>query len=177
MITLKPWLLNILACPIDKHHPLEATFFRWEIPDAEIAKIAAEAGKPAKELEEKYRVLRKQLGDGTISPSSIAAITDLTGNESTEEHLKKTLKILKGKAGKPEELDSLYRYMSILEVAEGLLRCPECGRWYPVGCSVESIPELMPDELREREKELEWLAKWRSLVPPVVLSDGKPFSL
>jgi uncharacterized protein YbaR (Trm112 family) len=174
---LKPWLLNILACPIDKHHPLEAIFFRWETPDAELAKTAAEAGKPANDLQEKYRVLQKQLGDGTISPPSLLAITDLSGNESTGDLLKKALKILKGKTGEPKDLDSLYRYLSTLEVAEGLLFCPKCGRWYPVGCSVESTPELMPDELREREKELEWLSKWRSLAPPSVVRDGKPFSL
>ncbi len=174
---MKPWLLNILACPIDKHHPLEAIFFRWETPDAELTKTTAEAGKPTNELQEKYRVLQKQLGDGTISPPSLLAITDLSGNESTGDLLKKALKILKSKAEKPKDLDSLYRYLSTLEVAEGLLRCPKCGRWYPVGCSVESIPELMPDELRERETELEWLSKWRSLAPPSVVRDGKPFSL
>jgi hypothetical protein len=34
----------------------------------------------------------------------------------------------------------------------------------------------MPDELREREKELAWLERWRRLVPASVLKGGKPFS-
>ena len=35
---MKPWLLNVLACPIDKHHPLEAYFFKWETSDEELEK-------------------------------------------------------------------------------------------------------------------------------------------
>ncbi len=174
---MKPWLLNILACPIDKHHPLEAYFFRWETPEAEIAKAAAEAGKPSKELEEKYRVLRKQLGDGTISPPSISIIVDKTGSKAAEELRGKVVKLLTGKPEGKEELDTIYRYLNMLELGEGLLYCPECGRWYPIGSAVESIPELMPDELREREKDTEWLGKWRSLAPEGAVKRGKPFSL
>jgi len=173
---LKPWLLNILACPIDKHHPLEAYFFRWETTESDIKKLAAESGHPAKELEEKYKVLRKQLSDGTISPPSIDAVVDETGNKETAALLKTTQQVLKGKVESQADLDRLHRYLSSLELAEGLLRCPECGRWYPIGNNVESIPELMPDELREKEKELTWLEKWRSLAPIAVLSGGKPFS-
>ncbi len=173
---MKPWLLNILACPIDKHHPLEAYFFKWETTEDDVKKLVAEAGHPTKELEEKYLVLKKQLGDGTISPPSIDAVVDKTGNENTATMLEATRKLLKEKTASPYDLDRLYKYLNGLELSEGLLRCPECGRWYPIGNNVESIPELMPDELREREKELAWLEKWRSLTPASVLEDGKPFS-
>ena len=74
-----------------------------------------------------------------------------------------------------EEIDILYRYLNLVEVEEGLLRCPKCSRWYPIGNSVETIPELMPDDLREEEKELTWLRKWIDLVPISVKTDGKPF--
>jgi uncharacterized protein YbaR (Trm112 family) len=173
---LKPWLLSILACPIDKHHPLEAYFFRWETPEAEIDKIASESGQPSKDLEDKYRILRKQLEDGTISSPSVSAITDKTGSKTVSVLQEKTLKILAGKP-KKSDIDILYRYLNVLELGEGLLYCPECRRWYPIGSSVESIPELMPDDLREREKDLAWLGKWKSLVPEKVLKNGKPFSL
>ncbi len=174
---MKPWLLNILACPIDKHHPLEAYFFRWETPEAEVEKAAAEAGKPAKELDEKYRILRKQLEDGTISPPSISAIVDRTGSKAAEELRGKTVKLLAGKPEEKKEIDVIYRYLNTLELGEGLLYCPECGRWYPIGSAVESIPELMPDELRDGEKDTEWLEKWRSLTPEKVVMNGKPFRL
>ncbi len=174
---MKPWLLNILACPIDKHHPLEAYFFSWETPETDMEKIAMELGQPLKNLEEKYGVLRKQLEDGTISPPSVSAITDKTGSKAAVLLHKKTVKILDEKQMKPEDIDILYRYLNMLELGEGLLYCPECERWYPIGSSVESIPELMPDDLREGEKDLEWLRKWKSLVPAKILKKGKPFSL
>ena len=77
----------------------------------------------------------------------------------------------------PEGIDVLYRYLNLVEVEEGLLRCPKCGRWYPIGSAVETIPELMPDDLREKERDLEWLAKWKDKVPEEVLTEGKPFTL
>jgi uncharacterized protein YbaR (Trm112 family) len=172
---LKPWLLNILACPIDKHHPLEAYFFSWETPEKDIKDIAVDAGKPKNELEEKYKILRKQLSDGTISPPSIDAIKDLTGSKATVSLQAKATKLLHGKPESKEDLDTLYSYLNNLDLREGLLVCPECGRWYPIGRSVETIPELMPDELREREKELEWVEKWKGIVPKKVLDEGKPF--
>ena len=75
------------------------------------------------------------------------------------------------------EIDVLNRYLNLIEVDSGLLVCPRCQRWYPIGCAVETIPELMPDELRDRERELNWMEKWRALIPRKVLEEGKPFNL
>jgi uncharacterized protein YbaR (Trm112 family) len=174
---LKPWLLNILACPMDKHHPLEAYFYRWETSETEMEKIADEVGKPKMDREDKYRILKKQLSDGTISPPSIRAIKDLTGSKAANTLLAKASKILQGKPESKEDIDALYSYMNVSDLGEGLLFCPECNRWYPIGSAVESIPELMPDELREEDKDLEWLKKWRAVVPEKVLKNGKPFKL
>ncbi len=170
---MKPWLLNLLACPIDKHHPLEAHFFRWETEDIE--KVAADAGKPKRGLNDKYAILKKQLRDGTISSSAIAAVHDHTGSKAAASLHAEALKLLGGKPEKAEDLDTLYSYMNAIELAEGLLFCPECKRWYPIGSAVEGIPELMPDELREAEKDLAWLKKWQKVVPDAVLKGGKPF--
>ena len=172
---MRPWLLNILACPMDKHHPLEAYFYRWETSEAEMEKISAEAGKPKMEREDKYRILKKQLKDGTISPPAIRAIKDLTGSKPANTLLAKASKLLQGKPESTEDVDALYSYMNVPDLGEGLLFCPECSRWYPIGSAVESIPELMPDELREEDKDLEWLEKWRAVVPEKVLKNGKPF--
>jgi uncharacterized protein YbaR (Trm112 family) len=174
---LKPWLLNLLACPIDKHHPLETYFYRWETSEAELENTAAEAGKPKKGLEDKYSILKKQLGDGTISPPAIAAINDLTGSKAAAELQAKATKLLQGKPSEKEGLDAIYSYLNIPELGEGILFCPECNRWYPIGSAVETIPELMPDDLREAEKDLAWLAKWKGVTPKKILSNGKPFKL
>jgi uncharacterized protein YbaR (Trm112 family) len=174
---LKPWLLNILACPIDKHHPLEAYFFRWETKEADIEKITSEAGEPKKGLEDKYSILKKQLGNGTISPPAIAAVKDKTGSKAATSLQAKVAKLLLGKPEEKEDLDTLYSYMNVIELGEGLLYCPECSRWFPIGSAVEGIPELMPDELREEEKDLMWLTKWKNVAPEGVLVKGKPFKL
>ncbi len=174
---MKPWLLNLLACPIDKHHPLDAHFFKWETTYDEIAKVASEAGKPKKGLEDKYAILKKQLKDGTISPPAIVAIHDHTGSDTTKNLHAEALKLIKGKLEKTEDLDILYSYMNTLELAEGLLYCSECRRWFPIGSAVEGIPELMPDELRDAEKDLAWLRKWEKVAPKAVLTKGEPFRL
>ncbi len=60
------------------------------------------------------------------------------------------------------------------EIAEGLLVCPECDRWYPI---IDEIPQMLPDDLREAKEDLPWLEKWRARVPERTLAQGKPFRL
>ncbi len=186
---MKPWLLNILACPIDKHHPLEARFFSWETSAEELRKIASEAGEPSPHFRKSYRHLAKQLKDGTISPSAMRAIKDATGSEDSArlladsvEAMSRLEQILDRPEEEllrdfPEDIDRLYRLLNLLELDAGLLVCPECGRWYPIGSAVETIPELLPDDLRERDRDLAWLERWQEQVPSSVLERGKPFNL
>ena len=77
----------------------------------------------------------------------------------------------------PKDIDSLNRYLHRLEVDAGLLVCPECGRWYPIGSAVETIPEMLPDDLREKDRDLEWMEKWSHLIPANVLEEGKPYNI
>ena len=84
---MKPWLLNILACPIDKHHPLEAYFFNWETKEEEINKITSEAAKPNKHFAKSYKHLSKQILDNTISFPSIEIIIDKTHSENSKKLL------------------------------------------------------------------------------------------
>jgi uncharacterized protein YbaR (Trm112 family) len=60
------------------------------------------------------------------------------------------------------------------EIDDGLLICPECSRWYPIR---DSIPELLPDELRKRKEDVPFLKKWRLRIPERILMDGNPFNL
>jgi uncharacterized protein YbaR (Trm112 family) len=186
---LKPWLLNILACPIDKHHPLEAYFYSWETPGDELEKISDDAGKPNPVFKKQYRHLVKQIADGTISFEALNEIRDRTGSLHTAELYMEVRKIIDRLdtesdrseenllASYPKGLDVLYRYLNLVEVEEGLIRCPECDRWYPIGSAVETIPELMPDDLREEERDMEFLKKWESKLPDEVKVGGKPFNL
>jgi len=185
---MKPWLLNILACPIDKHHPLEAHFFTWETSEEKIDGNADSAGTPSSEHEKNYKQMAKQLTDGTISPPAIKNIKDSSESQGSKSLLAGALDALAGIGDTdskseadvlkeyPTEIDALNKYMHLLEVDAGLLVCPECGRWYPIGSAVETIPEMLPDDLREKERDLEWMEKWSHLIPEKVLGEGKPYS-
>jgi len=186
---LKPWLLNILACPIDKHHPLEARFFSWDTSQEELRKIASEAGEPSTHFKKSYKHLAKQLRDETISLAAMRAVEDMTGSEDSAgllagaveatTRLGAVLDLSEEKLLQdyPDDIDRLYRFLNLVEVDAGLLVCPECARWYPIGSAVETIPELLPDDLRERDRDLAWLERWRALVPASVLERGEPFNL
>jgi len=60
------------------------------------------------------------------------------------------------------------------EIVEGMIVCPKCMRWYPIK---EEIPEMLPDERREKRHEISYLKKWQDKIPAKILSEGKPFNL
>lgn len=186
---MKPWLLNILACPLDKHHPLDAYWFSWETTEEEMEKMNREAGNPSHYFKNQYEHLAKQITDGTISPESLQVIHDETGSIYAQElyiDVKKFIERLKFEVESevddlltrfPEGIDILYRYLNLIEVEEGLLHCSKCGRWYPIGSAVETIPELMPDDLREEDRDRIWFNKWKEKIPEKILENGNPFGL
>jgi uncharacterized protein YbaR (Trm112 family) len=59
------------------------------------------------------------------------------------------------------------------EVEEGILLCPECGRWFAV---CEGIPHLVRDGLRLVEKELAFLEYYKDDIPENILN-GLPFGI
>jgi uncharacterized protein YbaR (Trm112 family) len=60
------------------------------------------------------------------------------------------------------------------EIEEGILVCSNCGRWYPI---IETIPHMLPDDLRESHEDLEFLNKWKAKIPELTLKQGKPYNL
>lgn len=59
-------------------------------------------------------------------------------------------------------------------IVDGVLLCDQCGRYYPI---IDEIPVMLPDGLRNRKEDLEFLEKWKGKVPERVLHAGKPWSL
>lgn len=59
-------------------------------------------------------------------------------------------------------------------IKQGVMLCKSCGRYYPI---IDEIAVMLPDELRSRKEDLEFLQKWRERVPESVLSKGRPWSL
>ena len=60
------------------------------------------------------------------------------------------------------------------EIEEGILICSSCGRWYPI---IETIPHMLPDDLRQPREDTEFLEKWKGKVPESILKEGKPVNL
>lgn len=59
-------------------------------------------------------------------------------------------------------------------VTEGILFCSKCKRFYPI---VDEIPVLLPDDLREKEREMNILLKWRAQLPSKIIAEGRPWHL
>jgi uncharacterized protein YbaR (Trm112 family) len=59
-------------------------------------------------------------------------------------------------------------------IMEGILFCTKCNRYYPIK---EEIPVMLPDELRKRQEDLDFLRKWQSRIPEKVIKQGNPWHL
>ena len=59
-------------------------------------------------------------------------------------------------------------------IEEGMLFCNSCSRFYPI---VEEIPIILPDELRDKNKDLELMKKWRDSLPEKVVNKALPWHL
>jgi uncharacterized protein YbaR (Trm112 family) len=64
------------------------------------------------------------------------------------------------------------------EIDEALIKCPKCGRWYPV---IDGIACMLPDDLRmeskQRKEETAFLERWKEKIPTDILKNGIPFGL
>ena len=59
-------------------------------------------------------------------------------------------------------------------IEEGLLLCRTCLRFYPI---TEEIPIILPDELRDKKKDLEFLKTWNEAIPKDLLKNLKPWTI
>ena len=59
-------------------------------------------------------------------------------------------------------------------IEEGMLFCNSCLRFYPI---VEEIPIILPDELRDKNNDLNFLKKWGNSLPDKVVKRSLPWHL
>ncbi|HJU79437.1 MAG TPA: Trm112 family protein [Nitrososphaeraceae archaeon] len=59
-------------------------------------------------------------------------------------------------------------------IKEGVLFCSQCSRYYPI---IEEIPVMLPDELRDEEKDIQFLQKWHEKIPSKIIKNGHPWHL
>jgi uncharacterized protein YbaR (Trm112 family) len=111
------------------------------------------------------------------NPNSLATIAD---NEESDSQ--KTLTNEEQNDQKTREPSTSANSASILEinkepsetVEEGLLLCRTCLRFYPI---TEEIPIILPDELRDKKKDIEFLKTWNGSIPIDLLKNLKPWTI
>jgi len=59
-------------------------------------------------------------------------------------------------------------------VSEGALFCSKCLRFYPI---IEEIPIMLPDELRNKDQEIEFLTNNKKKLPEKIISMANPWHL
>ena len=59
-------------------------------------------------------------------------------------------------------------------ISEGTIFCSKCSRYYPI---IEEIPIMLPDELRDKNQDIEFLNKHKSTLPEKIVTKGVPWHL
>lgn len=59
-------------------------------------------------------------------------------------------------------------------ISEGALFCSKCSRFYPI---IEEIPIMLPDELRNKEQEMEFLINNKQKLPDKIITKANPWHL
>ena len=59
-------------------------------------------------------------------------------------------------------------------VLEGAIYCSKCSRFYPI---IEEIPIMLPDELRDKDQDIEFLKRNQSKLPEKIIMQASPWHL
>lgn len=207
---MKPWLFDILACPIDKHYPLKLIIFSYETQPEKFQSILGEYTK--RDIE---KIKSQEIIDFSEDKNAIL-IKDNIILEFTkmDDYLKKIISRIKEfnniedrssnnlsmkcfELSKTKVKDKLIKFSSNLkkggvdsiipelyfvnqvkleiEIETGILYCEKCKRWYPI---VETIPQMLPDKYRDKDKDIEFLQNNKSLLDNDFLnSELKPYNI
>jgi len=71
------------------------------------------------------------------------------------------------------ENNNVYNNSNIV-ITEGVLFCTKCSRFYPI---IDEIPVMLPDELREKQTDIDFLKQWNNKLPEKVVKRGNPWHL
>ncbi len=145
-------MLDILVCPFDKESELELYEFTTRNLEGKEMKIGIEPKSENLELDESIKNKRQ------ISNTNPISISDVTKG---------------GEKNKNEITSNGHTYHDLV-IEEGILFCNSCFRFYPI---VEEIPIILPDELRDKNKDLELLKKWSKSLPEKIVKKALPWHL
>lgn len=207
---MKPWLFDILACPIDKKYPLDLYIFSYESRIDKFTSMLETIQDRNIENLKSENVIKISTVDGIIylqdnlvlektplisylklikqSLDELENIHDLSGIESSKTLLNYIRTTIYNKLktsiqnSTENNLDALLPELVIInkfkfeiEIETGVLLCPECKRWFPI---IDTIPQMLPDEYRDKELEIEFLKTNKNLLHKGFFKqDLKPFNL
>lgn len=139
---MKYRLMDILACPMCKHFPLELYVI-------EVEKYVER---------EKYIQILLQKQEPPLCELYCYKLQLPVG---------KSLKELRGEK-------TPCNICLKIEVVTGVIFCPSCLRWYPV---IDGIPRMLPDNLRKRSGDLDFLRRYTNKLPDKIVREGKPWNI
>jgi uncharacterized protein YbaR (Trm112 family) len=61
-----------------------------------------------------------------------------------------------------------------VEIETGIINCEQCQRFYPIR---NTIPIMLPDEMRKKSEDIEFLETNKESIPEKILKNGKPYHL
>ncbi|MEM3149035.1 MAG: hypothetical protein QXQ21_09090, partial [Candidatus Jordarchaeales archaeon] len=175
-----------------KHYPLKLSIFEWEDDSAKRILNAGESyakgdvGNMKKELKGSVKVDKaKEIVEDELARSSIEVnkyislfkekVNSIFRNVVVDETGASTQLINAIiNFNPPSSLDEPFEKAIYLanwlafkvNVQSGILVCEKCGRFYPI---IETIPHMLPDDLRDKKEDKEFLSKWRKFVPKKIL--------
>ncbi|MDG6907981.1 MAG: Trm112 family protein [Nitrososphaerota archaeon] len=59
-------------------------------------------------------------------------------------------------------------------IVDGAMFCTDCNRYFPI---IDEIPVMLPDDLRNKNEDLEFLKKFQDKLPEKIVKQGKPTHL
>lgn len=152
---MKRRMLDILVCPFDKESKLEL--------------FELESNAPPKDEEKINRDLGQESSGGYQQNKSCQKSDDMdsiSDHHDYEEEKKNKIDAYSDDLFEDTELD--------IVIEEGILFCNRCLRFFPI---VEEIPIILPDEIRDKNKDLELLKKWSDSLPDKVVKKALPWHL
>lgn len=207
---MKPWLLDILACPLDKYYPLELYIFSFETKPDEFQKFLNSYENKDIDFIKRENIVKfikdgenffikddiiiektpfKEYFNLILSRiDEIEHIHDISLNEISKicfEKIKTSIRYnIKTflRSLNPQNFENILPELFFInkikletEIESGILFCNKCSRWFPI---IETIPQMLPDEYRNEEKEIQFLKINKNLLDEQFFKqDLKPFNI
>ncbi|MHA1126601.1 MAG: Trm112 family protein [Candidatus Heimdallarchaeota archaeon] len=138
---MKLRLLDLLACPIDKHWPLELYIFE----ERKNEKI---------ELPEKDEI-SKLVCSFYCAKHKVKLVKEVPGKKSTIT-----------KEAKNIDYETECHECLKIEVVAGMIKCPKCNSYYPI---IDEIAMMLKEELRNQDIEREFTEKWSEKIKALLV--------